>query len=439
MCKTKLQLPSDKNLENKIVWFFSTQTMGNINPIILIYIISFMDLFAIALSFPLLAPHLQDLGASHTFIGAVVSIYSGIQVVSGPIIKNANFQGGWSDIRGRKSILKMMLLISGLCYGILGTTSSFTVIIILRIILGMVKHIQTLCRAIISDICPPDKHMEIFGKSAAISGIGFIVGPFLGGHISEVSNGFSYVSFLTMVLFFINIGVASLLPDSKPKTRTTPIVNSTGIINTIKLETSKTLNGLKSIDWTKQWEPFALRFLFSLAMTAFLTNQGLLLKEKYQLSQKYSGYVISYFSTVGTFSAYFLDSISRLFKNNDCISKLLGYYIVIILSVVSIYLTPNLLIHMSILMPISISSTALRILTMELIMQESNGDHNGSLSGACYSVTSISRFVTPLLSGFLGDIFGVEAVILIAAIPALAGVLLCLHMKVSRCVDVKEE
>lgn len=72
--------------------------------------------------------------------------------------------------------------------------------------LGIVKHIQSICKAVITDILPNEKHTEAFGKSAAISSIGFILGPLLGGQISEVANGFSYVCFFTMVLFFVNIG-----------------------------------------------------------------------------------------------------------------------------------------------------------------------------------------------------------------------------------------
>lgn len=75
------------------------------------------------------------------------------------------------------------------------------------IIVGFVKHTQTLCKAIIGDILPREKHAEVYGRSAAISSLGFVVGPIIGGHLSELSHGFSYVCALTTVLFIINIGI----------------------------------------------------------------------------------------------------------------------------------------------------------------------------------------------------------------------------------------
>lgn len=50
-----------------------------------IYWFFFKDLFAIGLTFPLLYPHVRSLGASHTTIGLLASLYSGFQIFSGPI------------------------------------------------------------------------------------------------------------------------------------------------------------------------------------------------------------------------------------------------------------------------------------------------------------------------------------------------------------------
>jgi hypothetical protein len=52
----------------------------------LVYIISFMDLFAVGLTVPLFSNHLRELGASHFTIGLLSSLYSGLQVISGPVV-----------------------------------------------------------------------------------------------------------------------------------------------------------------------------------------------------------------------------------------------------------------------------------------------------------------------------------------------------------------
>ncbi|RZC31959.1 MFS 1 domain containing protein [Asbolus verrucosus] len=166
----------------------------------LIYAISFMDLFAVGLTFPLLSNHLRELGASHLSVGLISSLYSGLQVVSGPVV------GSWSDVRDRKSVLTTTLLLCSVGYILLGLTSSIFVVAVVRFVLGITKHTQSICKAIITDLLPVEERAGAFGKSAAFGSLGFIVGPVIGGHLSEVSNGFSYVCALTGLLFVINIG-----------------------------------------------------------------------------------------------------------------------------------------------------------------------------------------------------------------------------------------
>lgn len=236
-----------------------------------------------------------------------------------------------------------------------------------------------------------------------------------------------------IILILILSGVAAYLPDvKKPIEEKFRVNGSNTILGEMKQEIANTISNLLSIDWSKHWEAFTLRFLYGLAMSTFLGNQGLLLKEKYNLSQKYSGYVISYFSAVGTCSAFFLEKIKGLFKNNDCLTRLFTYFLIMTLSVIAIYTTPNIFMYICVLAPFSISHTALRIISMEMIMQDSNGDNTGSLSGASNSVMSVARFISSLLTGVLGDLFGEESIILVALVPALAGTFLSFQLKVSQ-------
>nr|XP_023026470.1 major facilitator superfamily domain-containing protein 9-like isoform X2 [Leptinotarsa decemlineata] len=171
---------------------------SRVETIDVIYTISFLDLFAVGLTFPLFATFLRDLGSSHSTIGLLSATYSGIQVLSGPLI------GSWSDIRDRKTVLKTTLLICAFCYGLLGATNSVVCIFFLRIVLGIVKHTQTICKAMITDLIPRKKQSETFGKSASLASLGFIIGPFVGGNLSELKHGFTYVSILTAGIFSIN-------------------------------------------------------------------------------------------------------------------------------------------------------------------------------------------------------------------------------------------
>lgn len=53
----------------------------------------------------------------------------------------------------------------------------------------------------------PEVQSQIYGKMAAISGMGITVGPIIGGHIADdYSNGFMYIGIAVGVCFFINAG-----------------------------------------------------------------------------------------------------------------------------------------------------------------------------------------------------------------------------------------
>ncbi|KAG5877556.1 hypothetical protein JTB14_023329 [Gonioctena quinquepunctata] len=402
--------------ENKL----SPIKIGNLKTINLIYATSFLDLFAVGLTFPLFSTYLRDIGASHTTIGLVSAVYSGIQVLSGPLI------GSWSDVRDRKTVLRTTLLLCALCYGLLGTAHSIVFILILRCVLGVVKHTQTICKALISDLIPPKEQSETFGKSASLASLGFIIGPFVGGNLSELKHGFSYVCILTAILFLVNYGIACLLPDPIPKENTNMNIS---LINSARNEFKKTVKELVDIDWKEHWDTFLLKFLMGLTMTCYFTNQSIYLKETYQMSQKHIGYMISFFSTVGMISGFILNKINSLYKPDSLFTRLCHSFFILTISFFGIYLSPNFYIFLFLLIPLAFSATALRVGSMELMFEKSEKLHKGSLSGASNSIMSVARFLTPVITGFTSDIFNEQSVMLIAAFPSSLGFLVSVFMK----------
>lgn len=89
--------------------------------------------------------------------------------------------------------------------------TSLLVIAGLRVLLGVTKHTQSICKALITDLLPVNERAEAFSQSMAYSQLGFIIGPVLGGHLSEFSNGFAYVCGTTSLLFILNIGNIKLI------------------------------------------------------------------------------------------------------------------------------------------------------------------------------------------------------------------------------------
>lgn len=58
----------------------------------------------------------------------------------------------------------------------------------------------------VANMVPRSQQAKAFGLSSALGATGFIIGPLIGGYMSELSHGFLYMCILTTLLFTVNIG-----------------------------------------------------------------------------------------------------------------------------------------------------------------------------------------------------------------------------------------
>lgn len=89
--------------------------------------------------------------------------------------------GSLSDRFGRRPVLLIALLGSGLDYFAQALAPSLTFLFITRALNGVSGSSMTVCNAYIADVTPPEKRAGAFGMIGAAFGIGFIIGPLMGG------------------------------------------------------------------------------------------------------------------------------------------------------------------------------------------------------------------------------------------------------------------
>lgn len=68
------------------------------------------------------------------------------------------------------------------------------------------NQVMVLLRTIVADIVPQEEQTAVYGKMGAYFGLGFILGPVIGGNLLELENGFSYIAFLAAALTATNCG-----------------------------------------------------------------------------------------------------------------------------------------------------------------------------------------------------------------------------------------
>lgn len=148
-----------------------------------IFITLVLDILGIGLVVPVLPKVIEQLqggnvaDASHMY-GLLVSVYALMQFVCAPVL------GNLSDHFGRRPVILLSLLGSGLDYFLLAFAPSLAWFFAGRVIAGVTGANFSAASAYIADVSPPEKRAANFGLVGAAFGLGFIIGPVLGGLLS---------------------------------------------------------------------------------------------------------------------------------------------------------------------------------------------------------------------------------------------------------------
>lgn len=148
----------------------------------IIFAIIVLDAIGIGLIFPILPSLLQDMThSSHiaVYMGILASLYAAMQFIFSPIL------GALSDRYGRKPILLISLAGSAINYVFLTFSHRLIFLLIGRIIAGITSANMAVASAYIVDFSSKNNRAKYFGLINAMFGAGFIIGPVLGGLLSE--------------------------------------------------------------------------------------------------------------------------------------------------------------------------------------------------------------------------------------------------------------
>ena len=177
-----------------------------------------IDAIGIGIVFPIMPDLMERVGASDTGQGALwggllMAAYAGALFLCGPII------GSISDAVGRRPILIAALVMLALDYVIMALADNFWILLLGRTLAGLAGATYITATAYIADISTPIEKAANFGLIGAAFGIGFVLGPAIGGIAAEISitAPFWIAATLSAVnaLFGVFVLPESLTPDKR--------------------------------------------------------------------------------------------------------------------------------------------------------------------------------------------------------------------------------
>lgn len=116
-----------------------------------------------------------NVSAASRYYGYFVATFAAMQFLFAPVL------GALSDHYGRRPVLLISLFGAGLDYVLLAFAPTLALLFLGRIIAGATAASFTVAKAYIADVSPPDKRAQNFGLVGAAFGVGFIIGPAIGG------------------------------------------------------------------------------------------------------------------------------------------------------------------------------------------------------------------------------------------------------------------
>ena len=170
-----------------------------------------LDLVGFGIIVPILGRYAERFGANGLQVGLMFASFSVAQMVFAPIL------GRISDKVGRKPVIVFSLIGTAVGSFVTGAAGALWVLFLGRILDGASGASVAVAQGAVADIAPPEQRARLMGMLGAAFGVGFVVGPALGG---LAALGGPHVPFyLAGTIAAVNAVAAIIrLPETKPDT-----------------------------------------------------------------------------------------------------------------------------------------------------------------------------------------------------------------------------
>jgi DHA1 family tetracycline resistance protein-like MFS transporter len=188
--------------------------------LVFIFVTIVLDILALGIIIPVLPHLIEDFlggdtaGAARVY-GVFGTVWALMQFVSMPVM------GALSDRFGRRRVILLSNLGLGLDYVLMALAPNLAWLFVGRVISGITAASVSTGMAYIADVTPPERRSAAFGKVGVAFGLGFVLGPALGGLLGSVDPRLPFWAAAAFSLANAMYGLL-ILPESLPPERRRP-------------------------------------------------------------------------------------------------------------------------------------------------------------------------------------------------------------------------
>ncbi|NMW21661.1 MAG: MFS transporter [Chlorobiaceae bacterium] len=403
------------------------------SPLVILLLTVLLDLIGFGIVLPLLPTYAKDLGANPFMIGLIAAIFSIMQFIFSPL------WGKLSDKVGRRPVMLISIFITALSYLVFSRASTIALLLFARGLSGIGSANIATAQAYITDVTDSKSRSGAMGMMGAAFGIGFIIGPLIGGLLKH-NYGIQMVGYVAAALISIDFILAIfLLPESnknaekmkfgflKKRTADSEPRRSTSLFVGEKM--SEYVEGLKLVFSSR---PLVLlmteNYIYTFAIVNMQVASILLWKEYFLASDQQIGYLFAY---VGIWSVVVQGGlIGKLIKKLGEHKLFFWGHLFTFVGVFFVPFAPKTSLFslgLFILFFFAVGTSLVSPINFSMISLYSYKEKQGQILGLSQSVNSFARIMGPFSGSILYGM-NFHAPYIVAGVLTVMGAIIALRL-----------
>ncbi len=366
----------------------------------------FLDMVGIGMLIPLIPALFTDTTSSHFLLaayseqsryliaGLITALFGLMQFIAAPVL------GELSDVYGRKKLLMFgvgLLALSQAVFGFGIEIASLSLILVSRAVAGLAGANFSIAQATIADVSTPEHRARNFGLIGAAFGLGFIVGPVLGGWIAHSTGNPASPFWFAAVLGMVNMLLVFFFLPETHAVKVGEVRHFTigkGIQNVRAAMHSLSMRQL-----------YLAQFLYMSGFTFFTSFSSIFVVERFGFSE---GEIGTFFGVMGLCMVITQALILRVVSKYYTPQQILPTTLLMLAMVLLVYpLIPSVFLLYAIL-PLLAIAQGLSMANMgAFISLRAGPESQGAALGISGSLIALSQGIVPILAGLGSGVIGI--------------------------------